>query len=241
MVANFLKFKFILVLCYILLPLNAFAADFNGQQLYDKIVKTLSEQGFYSDPSVDFKKIYPDCDKELIINSLFGSWKTVQISCNGNKNWKMAVRTNANTSNVFHRSTLRKTDDSLIQIVALKNNLGKNEVLQLEDLVLVNPKRNLGRDIFFDPRTLVGRKIKSALSSGTIIKTRHLKPDWIIEKNQHVDIEHKVGNIMIKALGIAEENGQKGEKIWISNLNSGKKLLGWVETGKKVRTYTKMN
>ena len=229
------------MLCYLLLPLNAFAADFNGQQLYDKIVKTLSEQGFYSDPSVDLKKIYPNCDKELVITSLFGSWKTVQISCHGNKNWKMAVRTNANTSNIFYRSTLTKTDDSLIQIVALKSNLGKNEVLQLEDLVLVNPKRNLGGDVFFDPRALIGRKIKSSLNSGTIIKTRHLKPDWIIEKNQHVDIEHKVGNIIIKALGIAEENGQKGEKIWISNLNSGKKLLGWVETGKKVRTYTKIN
>ena len=63
---------------------------------------------------------------------------------------------------------------------------------------------------------------------------------WIIDKNQIVTIEHQVGNILINTQGIAQEPGQLGEKIWVSNVNSGKKVLCWIKNDKKVSTNPKI-
>ena len=87
---------------------------------------------------------------------------------------------------------------------------------------------------------MIGRNLKRSLSVGTIIKTRHLNPNWIIEKNQLVTIEHKVGGIVINAKGIAQEPGQLGQKIWVNNFNSGKKVLCWIKNDKKVTTNAKV-
>ena len=59
-------------------------------------------------------------------------------------------------------------------------------------------------------------------------------------QNQIVTIEHKVGSIIINAQGIAQEPGQLGQKIWVSNFNSGKKVLCWIKNDKKVTTNAKV-
>ena len=73
-----------------------------------------------------------------------------------------------------------------------------------------------------------------------MLRARHLEKNWIILKNQLVSIEHKIGNIIIRASGIAQQRGQLGEKILVNNTSSGKKVWGWIENGKKIRTYAKI-
>jgi flagella basal body P-ring formation protein FlgA len=75
---------------------------------------------------------------------------------------------------------------------------------------------------------------------GSIVRARHLTPDWIITKNQIVTIEHKVGSLVINAQGVAQESGQIGQKIWVNNFNSGKKVLCWIKNDKKVTTNAKV-
>ena len=55
-----------------------------------------------------------------------------------------------------------------------------------------------------------------------------------------VTIEHQIGTIIINAKGVAQEPGQFGQRIWVNNFNSGKKVLCWVENDKKVTTNAKV-
>ena len=95
--------------------------------------------------------------------------------------------------------------------------------------------------ITFVKNDIIGRKLKNSLSSGTIIRSRHLKKDWLINKDQIVTIENKLNGIIISAEGIAEEPGQKGDRIIVRNINSGKKIYGWIENEKKIRVNAKIN
>ena len=47
-------------------------------------------------------------------------------------------------------------------------------------------------------------------------------------------------SIIINAKGIAQEPGQLGQKIWVNNFNSGKKVLCRIKNDKKVTTTAKV-
>ena len=125
-------------------------------------------------------------------------------------------------------------------VVALNMSLDKGEVIREEHLSLHKSSKKVAGGIFYEKNQLIGRTLKRALSVGTIIKARHLTPSWIIEKDQLVTIEHQVGSIMITAQGIAQESGQLGQRIWVNNFNSGKKVLCWIKNDKKVTTNAKI-
>jgi flagella basal body P-ring formation protein FlgA len=222
-------------------PIVANSKDFNGHFILNEIVEKLKSEGFDSYPSLDINKYYPPCTSDLLINKMFGSWKTVEVNCHGSNNWKIAVRTNINSLEMKSNQRITKNNSGQVQVLALNKTVRKDKILQKNDLSYVSANNNLGGDIFFDMENLLGRTVKTHMNKGTVLRGRHLKPNWIILKNQIISIEHKIGNITIKASGIAQEHGQLGEKILVSNINSGKKVWGWIENGKKIRTYAKIN
>ena len=126
------------------------------------------------------------------------------------------------------------------EMVALRKSIGKNEVLSEEDLIMVAGEGKIGGGYYSDVSDLVGRKSKIALSAGTILKARHLEKNYLVHKHQLVTIEHYSKNIIINTEGIAQTFGQKGERIWVKNVNSGKKVLCWVQSEKKVTTTAKI-
>ena len=130
----------------------------------------------------------------------------------------------------------RTTSLKALPIVALKISLSKGDILQESDFEYLLTEKKIGGGTFHDKNQLIGRKIKRALPVGTIMRTRHLEADWIINKNQKVIIEHKLGNILINAVGVAQEPGRLGEKILVKNFKSGKNLLCWIINDKKVIT-----
>ena len=144
--------------------------------------------------------------------------------------------TNKSVSNSL-RSSKNETQEFL---VVLKTSLNKGDLIDAKHLEYSPKKNKSGGGVFHEKEFLNGRRLKTALSVGTIIRARHLTPDWVIEKDQVVTIEHKVGNIVINAQGIAQQSGQLGEKIWVNNFNSGKKILCWVKNNKKVSTSPKI-
>ena len=237
-----LRYLLLLLLASALfLPITSYSNEFNGSLILNKIIKKLEHEGFNSNPSVDLNKYYPLCDQELSINKMFGSWRTIQVKCSGSKKWKLAVRTNINQMGMIQKNRRTENNSGKIKVLALNKTVRKNKILHKEDLIYVDANNSLGGDIFVNIETLVGRTTKSHLNKGTVIRARHLQPNWIVTKNQLVSIEHKIGNIIIKASGIAQQHGQLGEKILVNNTSSGKKVWGWIENGKKIRTYAKIN
>ena len=210
-----------------------------GSMISEQIVIKLESNNFTANPAIDEARQFPSCSSPISIESLFGSWKTVQISCPDN-DWTIAVRTNINSASSFEGKTDRnkKNEDNLV--VTLNTSLDRGEIIKKEHLSLKKVNNKVAGGIFYEKNQLTGRTLKRALAVGTIIKARHLSPNWVIEKDQIVTIEHKIGAIIITAQGIAQESGQLGQRIWVNNFNSGKKVLCWIKNDKKVTTNAKV-
>ena len=215
------------------------ATALSGSVISEKIIEKLNSYDLEANPSIDHARQFPNCEKQLSIQGIFGSWKTVQISC-PDTNWKIAVRTNINKGKYVVTESNHKKNSAPKFIIALNTSLNKGDIIDDSHLIYIETEKNIGGGVFHKKDHLIGRNLKRGLSVGTIIKSRHLKPNWIIKKNQIVTIEHKVGNIIINAQGIAQEPGQLGQKIWVNNFNSGKKVLCWIKNDKKVMTNAKV-
>lgn len=222
----------------VLLNLNP-ASGLTGSMIRSEIVKELKLHNFSASPSIDTARQFPRCQSPLRIESIFGSWKTVQISC-PSSDWKIAVRTNINRDTETFKKTTHEYQRQKKTIVALHTSMNRGEVIKESHLTYIKTQKNIGGGIFFDKAQLIGRTLKRPLSVGTIIRARHLNLSWVIEKNQIVTIEHQVGGIVINAKGIAQESGQVGERIWVNNFNSGKKVLCWIKNDNKVTTNAKV-
>ena len=215
------------------------ATALSGSVIYDQIIEELDNYNLDANPSIDHARQFPTCEKQLLIKGIFGSWKTVQISC-PDTDWKIAVRTNINNGKYIATEANDKKNSSPKFLIALSTSLNKGDIIDDTHLIYVKTEKKIGGGVFYKKDHLIGRNLKRNLSVGTIIKSRHLNPNWIIKKNQVVTIEHKVGNIIINAQGIAQEPGQLGQKIWVNNYNSGKKVLCWIKNDKKVMTNAKV-
>ena len=210
-----------------------------GTIVYDQIVDQLKKQNISSDPAIDTARQFPRCPSGLLINRIFGSWKTVEIRCPDN-NWKLTVRTNAQKNLQPLRAQDQKNDKSQEFVISLKTSLSRGDIIKNVHLTYLKSNKNVGGGVFHEERDVVGRTLKQQLSVGSIVRARHLTPNWIITKNQKVIIEHKVGNIIINAQGVAKESGQMGQQIWVNNFNSGKEVLCWIKNDKKVTTNAKV-
>ena len=226
-------------ICFILSSTISVANTLTGEMIYNQIVEQLTKKNLHANPSISMVRHFPICPSRVSINKIFGSWKTVSISC-PDTNWKLVVRTNINNK----LSVMQKNETKYVaktnMIVALKTSLNKGDILKDVHLTQFESTKNVGGGVFYEKDQLKGRTLKRSLSVGTIIRARHLNPDWIILKDQIVTIEHQVGSIIINAQGIAQEAGQKGQRIWVNNFNSGKKVLCWIKDNKKVTTNAKV-
>ena len=215
------------------------ANTLTGEIIRDQIVTELKKHNLQSYPAIDNARQFPLCQSPLLIKSIFGSWKTVKVSCAEN-DWNIAIRTNIHKNITSLENRNYNKNNLSKSLVILKTSLNKGDVIKSIHLTYFKSEKNIGGGVFYEKNELTGRTLKKALSAGTVIKARHLNPDWVIVKGQIVTIEHQVGNIIINAQGVAQEAGQIGQRIWVNNFNSGKKVLCWINNDKKVTTNAKI-
>ena len=231
----------IFTLCIFLLFFNkAYSLQLTGDELIKSLNSKLLEFGVVSNPAINKNKKFHICFKDFILEKKYNSWKTVKVSCRSNLNNSFIIRTKV--GNKIQKNPSKIIFPTNKKVVAVSESLKAGETLDENNLTLIDKKnKNYGIGIFFLKENVIGRKLKTSLSTGTIIRSRHLTKDWLINKNQIVTIENKLDGIIISADGIAEEPGRLGDRIIVRNINSGKKVYGWIEDEKKIRINTKIN
>ena len=117
----------------------------------------------------------------------------------------------------------------------------KGDKIEKSDLFLSQEKHIFSIDAFNDFNLVLGKRLKKSLRKGTILKERHLNPDWLVYKNQKIIIEHTIGEIFVKMNGIALSNGAKGDRILVKNISSNKTVEGFVNSEKKISIFSKIN
>ena len=95
---RFLEITSIIVFFLVLFSTSASANMLTGEMIRAEIVHALKKQNLTSNPAIDSSRQFPKCPSSIQVESLFGSWKTVEISC-PDTSWKLAIRTN--TTDVF--------------------------------------------------------------------------------------------------------------------------------------------
>ena len=236
-----------LAVYYMLLPLSGMASsqnipissgDLPGETLRTIVTNYLHQKGIDSYPAIDPNKKFPSCRNPLAIFPMFKSWSTVEVLCTEPENgWKIMVRTRAQSYNQKNSNSGNHTKDSIAVIVT--KSLTRGHVITNEDLEIVSVKKSIGTGIFTKKINLIGRKLKSNISTGFPVRSRHLEPNWVIASGDEVEIVQSDNVITVSVKGIALQNGQKGEKIRVKNLSSERNLIAWVINGKKVTTNTK--
>ena len=91
-----------------------------------------------------------------------------------------------------------------------------------------------------DLKSVLGKRLKKSLREGAILKASHLKPDWLVHKNQRIIIENNIGEIYVATEGIALSNGAKGDRILAKNISSNKTVEGFVKSEKKISIFRKI-
>ena len=87
---------------------------------------------------------------------------------------------------------------------------------------------------------MIGRKAKTNLAIGTILKARHLERVFSVNKEDTVLVIAGNNSIMITTSAIALENGQIGDMIPVRNTNSDKVFKVIITGKKKVAPITNM-
>ena len=220
----------------------------SGSDLANLIVELLNKEGLSSKPVIKKDRIFFGCNNNsVVIKKRYGSWKTVELTCQTNKSWRYTFR-NKLADPIIELITL-KPHDSLKEspkknsstVFVLKHSKRKGDKVEKSDLVLSEEKKVHSNGAFNDLNEILGKRLKRSLRKGAILKANHLNPDWLIYKNQKVTIEHNIGEIFVKMNGIALSNGAKGERILVKNISSNKTIEGFVKSEKKISIFSKNN
>jgi flagella basal body P-ring formation protein FlgA len=126
-------------------------------------------------------------------------------------------------------------------VVIAKTSLPKGTVIRDKDIELkIGSNQNNGQ-YFNKLDDVIGRRAQRAINAKQMIKPQYLTSVWMIEKDQSVILVNKLERIQVEALGTALENGNFGDRIRVINNKSGQKLLGIVESEKKIQIIFKIN
>ena len=218
-----------------------------GSTLAKLVTDHLNEEGLSAQPIINKNRVFTGCSSdEIIISKRDGSWKTINLRCKTNKSWnynfrnKLPKATNAQNVNQ-PRNLLEKNHlQATVEVLILKNSKLKGDRIEETDLVLSKKKAILSKGAFSDLESVLGKRLIKSLQKGATLKTNHLKPDWLVYKNQKIIIEHKIGEIYVKMDAIALSNGAKGDRILVKNVSSKKIVEGFVEDSRKISIFRKI-
>ena len=230
-------FPFFLILLIKISPLSA------SEVLYGKDIKHqasgfFEQIGLKAEILVSDKRAFFHCSQDLTFYPrIKNDWRTIEVKC-GNENWQSTLRTTAALLVKPLNNSEKNTSTS--KVLCLVRNMSKGQVIREKDLSLV--ERPLQRDYegYNDIEDLIGRKITTSLSKGTILKPRHITYKLLINKNDTVLVILGNKKLSITTFATALDSGQIGDMITIENKISQKKFKAIVLGEKKVRPLTNM-
>ena len=216
----------------------------SGAMIKAKIQSSLASLGISADPAINQERQFSPCAADLTIEPMFGSYKTVRVSCSDEDGFSIAVRTQIQSDNPVSIlgddvETTAQPSNNGANIVKLSRSLRRGEVITHDDLVLVSSPDHRLVGYFEKLDDVIGRKTNRSLSVNQAVRNRHLEMDWLVEKDQIVTIETQIGGVTVAGSGLALDNAQMGDLLKVLNQSSKVIVEGRVVSEKKVKIITK--
>lgn len=126
--------------------------------------------------------------------------------------------------------------EKYVKVPCATRDILRGEVMTEEDFLYVKKPLSLlpGDWLKVSP---VGRKAKTKIRKGEVIRDNALFRNWLVRKGNRVVMFYKNGGVYIESVGLALQNGSKGEKIRVRNLSSRKMVLGEVVGERRVKVW----
>jgi len=236
------------VLLFVACKSMASQPSISGSNLSSLIVRHLNTVGVQSTPAINVNRVFYGCAKaDISIEKRNTSWKTIQLRCKGNDRWNYTFRNilkNAKPNVSLSESPKIERKQQTVKMTAvyvLAEDKSKGEKITKSDLILSMEKNFLTREAFEKVTPALGKILKRSLKKGTILKKNHLKPDWLVYKNQKITIENSIGKIKVTMEGIALKNGVMGDRVLVRNISSNKTIEGFVNGDKKITIFRKIH
>ena len=216
----------------------------SGAMIKAEIQSSLALLGIAADPAINQDRQFLPCAADLTIEPMFGSYKTVRVSCSDEDGFSIAVRTQIQSESPVpilggNAKTAAQPSNHSANIVKLSRSLRRGEVITHDDLVLVASPDHRLVGYFEKLDDVVGRKTNRSLSVNQAVRNRHLEMDWLVEKDQLVTIETQIGGVTVAGSGLALDNAQMGDLLKVLNQSSKVIIEGRVVSEKKVKIITK--
>ena len=139
------------------------------------------------------------------------------------------------------KNVLKKRTAKLFDYVVLREPTTKGTILGDPKYLTIKSFKYKVRGGFTKPEQIIGRKLKASMPEGKPLLSRHLAMVYIIEKHDIIDIVLNRSGIRVSSEGIALSNGQLGEIILVSNIDTGVKLKAKIKNSHEAEIITKQS
>ena len=120
---------------------------------------------------------------------------------------------------------LRTKVEIWLDVVVAAQKIAKRQVISEADIKLA--KRDIGslsKRYFVSPEAVAGNEILSSIAKDTVIQDWMVRIPPQVSKNDEVVISVKGENITATARGLALEDGYRGERVKVRNLDTNKEI-----------------
>ena len=201
-----------------------------GLHIKEQAAEYFSQRGLNLSLLVSDKRTFFPCSVPLDFHQRHDNdWSTVLVRCSS-ENWETFIRSASLSAKIVSSGNV--TADDRLTVAVLIKNISKGQLISEEYLGLeARPERQI-HGAYNHIFEVLGRKAKSNIAAGTILKARHLDTVYSVDKNDSVLVIAANKAITITTSAIALENGQIGDMIPVKNVKS-EKIFKVIVTGKK--------
>ena len=108
----------------------------------------------------------------------------------------------------------------LLEVVVAANVIAHGELLdESNTMTKMVDKHTIRTAVFSSADQVVGARSKRQIRPGQVVQLRNV---CIVCKGDRVSIVAKVGNLSVKSIGLAQQDGRRGDTISVKNSRSKK-------------------
>jgi len=124
---------------------------------------------------------------------------------------------------------LRGRVTSLVSIPVLNAPINRSELIVESDIVFQEMEIDADlQGVFIDPKQIVGKIAVRNLIAGKPLRQSDLKAPQLISRGQSVNITSRAGGLIVTMKGKALGNARAGDRLWVQNQSSNKRVEGEV-------------
>ena len=124
---------------------------------------------------------------------------------------------------------LRGRVTTLVSIPVLNAPINRSELIVESDIVFQEMEIDADlQGVFIDPKQIAGKIAVRNLIAGKPVRQSDLKAPQLISRGQSVNITSRAGGLIVTMKGKALGNARAGDRLWVQNQSSNKRVEGEV-------------